>query len=655
MPAPVGTYYNPADEARRRKEREDKLRREREENQRRERETWYRNPDNGQWEQGNTGSWDPKTGKWRVHERAQYGFQPPPKAGPVNMSGSRAAVNPNLPPEWNDGKGLLGRPGIGENWYEQNKGRWQQPRKSVQYWQGRGARPNQTSTNWGYVKGQLQNLRGSSNVRDISSQVRSTPMRNMQGERFATDNLSYFTKPGEMEQFYGANKGFFATPGQGESWVRNNMGGFEKAGVAEGNYDRAREALGNIRYGEQSLSETRNALANSGQNTVSYFGETRPFATSESGVEDEYSYFQPSLRNKSYTEQVFESGSGGLIDPYARAQEKQIKQIRDAAAARGMFNTGKSLRAEQELAADVAAEEARDRIALARSADDAFLGRTGAAQSFASAAEQAALGRRQFGLEGAIAADESNRANIGLSQNAYKFASDEALGKVDRETTAAQIAQQQMIERLMSGGRMSLEADDRARQRMDLGATTADRAQTQGRSRITDGARVASDAQRLEQERLRDEVDRLLKAAGLEVDADQLDMQTLESIMRGSGQVDDQWNEDDRHDFDMSRQLDADDLGWLESEFGAAKDAQGLFENRNRNALGDIAGNARDQAGVVGGALANASSEEKQMAQDVIQALMQQYGMDARQAEGMAEKLYQTGQLAIYAQLLKQK
>ena len=542
-------------------------------------------------------------------------YQPPMPPAPVAPT-SQPLRRPRTP-------GLLDVPGEGESWWQANKGRWRQPRRSVEYWQGmQGRRPHATRTSWDYVSGQLQGMRrGSTTARRGADFIRTYKLQQPGlGEDYAKRNVGYFENPGEMENYYRQFSSYFSTPGQGEDWVRKNMGGFEKAGDAETNYGNAQRRI-----------------ASGAQNTLGYFRDTRPYATGSTAVDSERGYFSPQLRNKSYSEQIYDSGAGGLIDPYQRALDKRTRDIRNAAAARGMFGTGAGLRAEAELGADIAAEEARDRIALADQADTQRLGRARAALDFASEAERALLGRRSFGLDAATAADASTRENVGL------------------ETDAARISQQAMIDRLFKGGQLGLQADEVGQGRVRLGMDAADRAQSAGNRRVTSGMDVASRGQELEQDRIRNEVQRILDAAGLDIDADKLDMDVLDRLMKGAGQVDDQYNQDFTTDFNATRALDRDELDWLESEYGGAKDAQGLFEGRERGALQDIERSARDQAGLLTGALGNATEEQKQMAQDVIQTLMAEYGLDAKQAEAMAEKAYQTGQLAMYYKLLKSK
>jgi hypothetical protein len=548
---------------------------------------------------------DPATGRNIVDPRR-------PATPNPNDGGSRGRVSPSSAPQ----PGKLQTPGTYESWYKDNKDRWRQPRRSSQYWNGQqGKRPGQTAGSWDYVKGQLKNLGGSTNVRtgaqDIRNYQRHVPGM---GEDYAARNASYFTRPGESEQFYDDNKGYFTTPGQGESWVRGNMGGFEKPGVAEGNYGNA-----------------KSALAGGAQNTLSYFKDTSPYAQGQSLTEDEFGYFSPQLRDKSYTEQMYESGTGGLIDPYARAQEKQTRNIRNAAAARGQFRTGASLRAEEELGADIAASEARDRIALGRSADEMRLGRAGAAQQFSSAAEDAMLGRRGFGLDAATSADASTRENVGM------------------ETDAAKTAQDAAIDRLFKGGTLSLEADDRSQNRMRLGADTADKAQGRGIQRVTSGMDVAGRGQDLEQDRITREVQRILDASGLDIRADELDADILEQLMRGAGQVDDQYNADTQMDFNNERLLDQDDLTYLESEGNAALTEQNTSQSRLRGGLHDIQGVATEKARTMLEGLDAANRQQFETQLSAIELDLEQGRISAQQAQSRIDDIMKSADLILKA------
>lgn len=489
--------------------------------------------------------------------------------------------------------GSLGGPGYGERFYEENQNRWQQPSRGDQYWnavQGRFTTPYSTPNRGAQAYDAARGYFGSgpqggvSNARAVSGRLNERGM----GEDYAARNSGYFEAPGDMERYFAGVRDQIGRTGAGVENVRGIQGQFNQPGVAEGNYDNARRALSGIRYGDDAVNRaTQNA---EGFQDTEFFhrGNILPFS-GQNPIADEYGHFNEGLRNKSYTEQLYESGgNGGLVDPYQRALDKRTKDVRNAAAARGLFGSGKSLRLEEELAADIGAEEARDRIELARSADDMRLGRTGAALDFAQGIHGAGMDRMDLGLRGAEASDEGRRRNLGLSLDALGMASREALDRVGAETDAADIAQGHQIDRLFRGGQLGLDADRSDMDRIRLGGDLADRSQAAGTERVRTGADITRDAQQLE-------IDRLYRSGTLGLDADRGERDLHDLYGRMAGDADRTELDANRLDLDRMRAgadislgLDQEDRYRQNDAFGQAERAQRLQEGRLRGGLQDI-------------------------------------------------------------------
>ena len=556
------------------------------------------------------GAWfDPES--WKKRERLPTNadgwpdltaINPPPPTESNRMDRMRGAMNaPALPPRR---PGLLDVPGMGENWYAQNKYRWGTFNRAANYWNGkRGSLAPQNSrgayNEMGRTLGGMQ--RGATGAyRASESLLNNGPGA---GERAAREAGGYFRAPGEMERYYNNVSGYFTGPAAGEQWVTRNMGGFEGPGAAEQNLARAQGNLAKINYGEQAIRDVR------------------PFANSQDMVTGEFRYFQPELRAPSYSEELYESGRLGLIDPYARAQEKQTRKIRDAAAARGMFNTGASLRSEEELAADIAAQEARDRISLAGQADTQRLGRIGAAESFATSAERGLLGRKSLGLD------------------AYGLASKEGLEKVGLETDAAKAAQENQINRLFTGGKLALMGDESARSRLKLGGELADRSQTLGMTRNNNLVNAGKTEQDLYEGRLK-------LGSDLGLSADDRERMRVEALFRGASDLDDRERRGILDEFGIERTLDQDEYGQFRDEFEMAKDVQRLFEDRERNGLNDILRSIVPQVSAMTGGLTGAGDEYGAFGQALVQNLIQQTGMSYQQAQQMVTMLFRSGEIA---------
>jgi hypothetical protein len=566
---------------------------------------------------------------WRPGPGAPPAFQPvggPAKAQPAPSYAPSYTSYPGGGGMYPGGGGLMDGPGHGERWYEQNKHRFGQPSQYNQWLSGvqgsmQGGRvpPRGTQAAWNSAYPFLsQTGAGTTNARNISQQLWNPgageqAARGAQqfftnpgaGEQYAQQMQGYWRNTGALENYYGNYGGYFTSMGEGERNALRSLGGFEQPGVAEGNYANARNALGQIRYGDQAIGHVADGTKRS-SSAYDFNQGMSPFVTA-SPVRDEYSYFAPGLRGQSYSEQIFGSGAGGLIDPYARAQEKQTRRIRDAAAARGQFNTGASMRLEEELGADIAAQEAKDRIALAGQADQARLGRAGMARDYATAIGAEEQGRRALGLQAATAADESTRANLGLGLQAYGMASDEAFKRVGMETEAADIAQRAAIDRLFRGGQLGLQADEQGLRRMLGGAQVAGAAQGAADRRVQGGYDMASSGQRLGMDRERAYVDlgrlqqeleqgRLGQSASLGLGADAAELARIQALFAGGGALDTAEDRAIRTASDIYSTADRTDMDRMRTEADISAGIQRLYEGRERGALQDMAGQANAMA-----------------------------------------------------------
>lgn len=580
-------------------------------------------------------------------------------------------------------------PGTGESWYAKNQGRFTRPRTMTGYWNGvQGAFsggkvvPTNTRSAYGQVSGAMAaGPRGANNARDMSGRILN---QDPYGEQAARQGVNYFSRPGAGETYAqgaidsgyfqrpGATENYFSsvsdglsTQGTGERHAYGLLGQFANPGAAEQNLGRAQASLGGINYGKDAIQYT--AAGAKDASRTAKFADGYQSAMHYNPVENESRYFLPGLRDKSYSEKMYESGNGGLIDPFARAQEKQTKQIRDAAAARGMFNTGASMRLEEELGKDIAAEEAMARIGLAEQADNQRLGRSGAAQGWAGDINSAAMDRYGLGLSAATSADESSRANTGLGLDARKFASGEALEKVGMETDAASRAQQAQIDRLFKSGTLGLQADETGQSRMRLGIDGAQAADQAGINRYKTGYDIASAGQRLGMDRTNYGVDAGLRgqeaetnrykdSAGIGLDADAGERDWLKSQMDFAGQTDDAEARAERDYIEkimkganLAKDVDSGEDTGLLNEANAAAGVQGLYEGRVGKEFDQQLRAAEAQAGITAKALGEMSDEQRDMALAELELQLRQAGMSKQQSDAIIENLFRGADIYLKA------
>ncbi len=573
---------------------------------------------------------------WRAAQDARKPPPPPPDVelvghgdsehGPIPLPGRAPPPTPAAKPPMPKVPGLLDKPGTGENWFSNNAGKFGQgpgQRQLGDYWQGiqgnfnKQIQPDASRQAWASYGGQMgQAGQGTQNARDTSWRLSSTPGY---GEHVGQEVGDYFR-----------------TQGAGEQNAYGMLDKFNQAGVAEGNYGNAKSALAKINYGDRSIGDISNRINTRSGNTLAY---NKDFNSSgfmnQSPVSDEYGYFSQGLRDPSYSEQMYESGNGGLIDPYARAQEKQTKKLRDASAARGFFGSGAGLRAEQELGADIAAQEAHDRVALAQQADSQRLARTGEARNFASAIDQSQLGRRELGLRSASTADESERANSGQLLNAYQLASNEALQKVGLETSASDVAQRSAIDRMFRGGELGLSADKQGSERAMNRMSAAERAQNLERQRNVDSADIGLRADQEDRTRQND----YFRNAG-DMDRREMDFYNdYTNRLKQGGEFIKQIDDDRRQDMRQD----------MLDEQEAAYKNQNAFEGRERNALSDISGVQSQMADMVFRGLDTATRERLQLQLDEIEGQLHEGKLNADAAAQKTQDLFSAAGLGVKA------
>jgi len=507
-------------------------------------------------------------------------------------------------------------PGVGETRGLEDINKFSGPSRATKYWQGKqGTQPGHVKTAVPYITNRLTGMTGGRDARTDATGIRGIDFTTPGvGQKFAADNMGIFSRPGVSEGYFASTGDYFKGPSAGIKNVRANMGGFYEDSASEGNY-----------------GDAQNTLRNSARNTQDFYRDSQRFIRGTSPVESEFDYFRPGLRDKSYSEQMYESGAGGLIDPYQRVQDKQTRNIRNAAAARGEFNTGASMRLEQELGADIAAKEAQDRIALGRSADEMRLARTGEARQFAGDTETAMLGRKNFGLLGARSSDESTRGNVGLLTDAAKAASDAK------------------INRLFQGGKLGLEADAEMRQLFDTGSQIADRSQRSGEDRVVKGAGVSERSERLALDGKREKVKALADAAGISIDADNLTIAETNAILRNSQAGDEEWRTDAKFNLDTEAGLDTEARNRAQFGQDAGFRTQEAAESRLTGGHDRIFAAATEKIRTILGATDKATSERYQAQLADIQAGIDSGAYSQAEGQKMIDDLFASAQLAAKA------
>lgn len=224
-----------------------------------------------------------------------------------------------------------------------------------------------------------------------------------------------------------------ATGTQGQNWVTPppQPGVLSSRGTGEQAFDDIKGSLQKPGAGEGMLTAAAGMLQ--GPNRTAGFADRNGGIFEQPGMaETNAAGALPGLRNKGYTEQLYESGNQGLNTFYDRELQKRSERLNRTMAASGMFGSGAMARSMFELEGDLGAQQARDMADLAVQGDTAMRGRTELGNTIAKTGQTAGEGRVTAGGVLQNTADASiDRQGRGLADVGGTLADKE----LDREKT----------------------------------------------------------------------------------------------------------------------------------------------------------------------------------------------------------------------------
>ena len=510
-------------------------------------------------------------------QRNPYSQPPSTQAGP-----SAGVTSPQRSGE------TLTRPGAYENWYTQNAGQYSKPTTLSSYWQsvqGRVQGQRFQPTTARDVYGQMQDAysqpgQGMTNAYGVSDQLRNQS----QGEGVMNAATSYFSGPNQTSEYYGNNRDFFGQAGDIENYYDANGQRFQQAGFGEQN---AQDILS-----DPSLTDL--------------YGNRL--------VGDEFNYFRDPLREKSYSEQLYESGNTGLNQHYDLQRQRQQEDLENQMSAMGVFGSGETVEAMYRMREGLAAEQSRDMAALAGQGDAERRARAGLAMDFSGAAADEELARGGLMLEG---------AGMGL--------------QLDRDTISRLAAGGQLADassryglgRVMGGGELARSADD---------------------SLFNQGAGLAN----IGRDMSAAELGRLTASGSLGLAADSEERSRLDSLFGAGEGVDRLGLDADRNELDwimgggqLAGDVDRTNLDWLNAGGGAADTMQGRQEGRIRGIYSDVSDLGGRMAGDFGESSRSNTKATAAEMQDAIDLIMEKWGLDATEAERVAGELEAAGKLGL--------
>lgn len=535
------------------------------------------------------------------------------------------------------------QPGAAENYWSQNGSQFGQPGAAQNYWNGTQGYFAPTPTSSEAMSGTMGNqLYGSPSAAE-----------GMYGQY---QQSGAFTNPGQYEQWFGQNGNQLAGSGQGGAVLSGLVPQYQQSGAGENYYNQTQGFYGapgamEQLYGQhgqdlisgpgalQQRAGDITGLINGAQNEQGYYGSQSGFLKSP-GQTELLSY--GGGPQSSYAEDYLNGGgaSEGLDSLYNRLFTTGARQLDDRSAAGGSFNSGASLRAQQEMQADLDAQHVKDYSTAINSADAAKMQRLGYGLSLAQGGDQAmqsriglganvtgqldanslARGNAMFGLGQGLSNENLN--NFNASFGAAQGAQNAGLQRVTAGQSAADQAFQELNSRLSGQANVGNMMNQNDLSRFQATSQAAQAAQAAANSRVQTGMGAANTAGAAA-------LARTTEAGQLQAQQQQLELQRL----LGGGQ--------------LAVGAGNSTLAGLTAGMNGAVAAQNAQQGRQNDVFNNTLGLANAQSGVYAGQTAAANAEQLQTVMSQIQALIGKGALTAQEQTQLNMLMQQYQQMAV--------
>lgn len=516
------------------------------------------------------------------------------------------------------------KPGYGENWYAQNGYKWNQPSPSATYWNG--------------VQGQFNG------PTSYEAQMRSYG-NELGGNRGATENLydqynksGEFTNPSAAEDWWTQNQGQYNAPSFGEQSLNNVIGQYGQTGAAEDWYNQNQDFyktsgdMENFYRGNAGALQNNNNLRdnaggiandiNSAKNMQRFYGATAGDLAMPGYTENLADQYRPEA---SYSENFLTGGAGeGLDQLYGRLFSKGARSLDNAAAARGGFNSGASLRAQEELGADMNAQQVRDTMQLTNQADSQKMNRLGYGLDLMKGADAGLTSRIGLGYQGAQGADNTALGRAAASQNLYTGMSDELRSNITTGGDLANKSQSSALARMTEGGNAANSSNVNYLNRLSGLTTASNDSADQWRNRMNDsreGAKTATDA-------WKSRMDTGMNASNTRDDQWR---GRLNDAGNAQGNAFDMWKEQLGLGGNLSNLADQNTRSWLEGGQASANSAQNQQQGRENSVYNNVSDLGGKQANTYGQGMDKIRDEQRQSMMDEINGIISGGGITSQQ------------------------
>lgn len=535
-------------------------------------------------------------------------------------------------------------PGYGEQFWSSTGDQWRQPGAANQYWEGQkgwftGPTPQETTQDF---------------YANVLNTHNSTPLENLY-KQYTADGT--FSNPGQSEKWYAENGSAMNAPGEGESAISRLLPRFDQTGDMENYFSQNKgyfQAPGQMEdfaaknsgqlLGPSALLQHEGGISsdiNSARNMDRFFNATGGDLARQGYTESLANYGGPS---SSYSENMMNDGSamGGLDQLYNRLYDTGAQKLDRASAARGGYNSGATLRIQEELGKDLSAQHVKDYMSAAGQADSSMMNRLGYGLNLATSGDSAMRDRLNLGFQGAQGVDQGALARAAASSGLYKDIGSERRSDLGLAGEFADKAQASGLARILGGGSLANLSQTALLNRLKGGVDAGNILDTLGQNRFKLGSDASHTAQG-------DAITRYKMA----LDAANATQTQIRSRITDSSNITEKSYRDalDRimAGGDLARGAGQEDIQRRTGGQNAANSAQSDQQNRESSVFDNLLRQAQAQGGAYSGGMDQIRREQLQSKMAEIDGLLKSGQISAEHAQQLTQYYMQMLQMPLAA------
>lgn len=536
--------------------------------------------------------------------------------------------------------------GAGENFYNQNQDRFQQPgaqQTAYSNFQNWAQNPANNETQNGATRANqyLNGPTASSGAYGSMGKGLQSYSGPQAGADQYGDNWSQYNMAGSAEAWQQANAGAYSQPTNAQSMF--NQYGSQLAGPSrsEGFQLNAPTTLQGMNAGYQQFAQGPTALQG-GE------AENKGYIRNANQAKDYYASQVGQLSGPGQYEQFVSDDISGTNPELERARSKSLASLNQELARRGHFDSQGANHALGEMEGSFQAADYQNRAQRAQQAQGMQLGRIGQGGQLSGqvAGLEVQRGSSLAGMD--QMKEQAMLARMGLGLQAGQAASAEGMQGQQLGLQAAGQADSAQLARLQGMSNMGAQADQLRLQQLSQGQNAANDAQSQMLARLMGGQNAANSVDQTQLGSDQQGLARMLASYQMAQGSDSSNLARAQQMFNMGQGVDQSNMARFGMAADQAQALDANSLQKLIAQGGAATSAQNAEAQRLRDSMGAQFGISNGIAGQYGQFYGQGGQLSGAAFSDAMNAMANGYGLQA-QGEG-AQNEYMMKLLAMGAQ-----